>query len=216
MRVSIVLVACTASQPAPPAQIAGRSSAPAAPRGAAPTIRYGDFEFDLSQLPAVARSGDRVVLGLVDYEQTGRNLRLETRDRADHILVTHVVMKAAEHARFFGDGTTPSAELQHRIAIANRTLADLHAQHDLVVMKQIDADTPAFRVAFDADHVVRVTANGKQLAMLDGRRWQGCGNHARLENVFKADAIDVVVVELGYLGDASCDPPPDEVHVIAW
>jgi hypothetical protein len=211
---AIVLAACSSAAPSP----ALHGNAPAhRPSGPAPQIRWATNAFDHSQLPAIAHAGDRVVLGIVDYDERGwKNLRLEIRDRADHTLATHVVMKPGETDLILTDGLneTASPELEARITAANRMLADVHAARDLVSMRAFDHQH--LPVTFDGDQRVRVRIDGRVVANVDGRSWIGCGMPPLLENVYKADDINAVVVEIGFIGDDSCVPPSEHVHVIAW
>lgn len=242
---SLALVACSSSTPAPAHEpaLTGRAERPA-PTGRAPRIGWNQGTFDTSQLPAVARSGDLAVVA-VDEGDGGRgypNLRLEVRDRADRVVDTHVVMTANEFETLVPDAAHASPALERRIAAANEHLAKLHARHDLVTTPGFDfkpdpfgASQPAhgdgLTVTFGADHQLRVKARDNRgettIAKVDGTSWlapsgkhcpqcEPCENPAYLAGVYKAPGIDALVVRIAYQGTDLCWEPGDQLHVIAW
>jgi hypothetical protein len=196
--------------------------------------------FELTRLPAVARSGEVAILPLQDND-AGRgnvNLRFELRDRADRLVDKFVVMTANEYEQFVPDGEQATLPLNDRIASANRKLADLHSQHDFTAMRAFDASETAeqmtpiagdgFVVTFGDDHKLHVRAQtGPDLATADGSAWLAptgkrcaqcppCENPARLDAFYKAPEINVVVVRITYGGTDTCWEPPDQLHVVTW
>jgi hypothetical protein len=237
--VALTLVACSsASQPHRPPSNTG----PPPVLGAAPRVEWRDANhppFELTGLPAVARDGEVVVIALQDSDG-GRgnvNLRLEIRDRADRVVDTLVVMTPTEYEAFVPDGEHATLPLNERVAAANRKLADLHAQYDLVPMRAFDAPGPlsaapiegdGFIVAFGSDHRLHVRPrNGVDLVNVDGSAWLAptaprcaqcppCENVAGLRAFYKAPAINVFAVRIGYTGADLCWEPADQVHVVGW
>lgn len=243
--VSLALVACSSSAPAPAQEpaLTGRAERPA-PTGPAPRIAWKEGTFDTSQLPVVARSGELAVVA-VDEGDGGRgypNLRLEVRDRGDRIVDTHVVMASNEFETLVPDAAQAGPELVRRIAAANEQLAQLHARHDLVAMPAFDFKPDPFgpsqpargdglTVTFGSDHGLRVSARDNRgettIAKVDGTSWLApsgkhcpqclpCENPAYLAGVYKAPGIDTLVVRIAYQGTDLCWEPGDQLHVIAW
>jgi hypothetical protein len=224
--VAVALVACSASPQRDPVN-RERGLSVVAP---APEIAWRDGKpppFSLTRLPAVARSGEVVVLPLQDND-AGRgnvNLRFEVRDHTDRVVDKFVVMTVDEYERFVPDGVQATLPLDERIAATNRKLHDLHSQHDLVPMHDGDSD---YLVTFADDHHLRVrTKTGIDLADVDGSGWLApkgqrcaqcppCENPARLQTFYKASEVKLIVVRIAYAGTDMCWEPPDQLHVVAW
>lgn len=226
---AVALAACSSSTPA---TLTGHAE-PRPVLGPAPQIAWHAGQhppFELTRLPAVARTGDVAVMPLQDND-AGRgnlNLRLEVRDRADRVVDKIEVMTVDEYEQFVPDGEQPTLPLNNRIADANRKLADLHSQHDLVAMRGFETEADGLVVTFDAAHELHVRPrSGADLATVDGTGWLAkpgqrcaqcppCDNPARLSGFYKAPGINVVVVRIAYSGTDTCWEPPDQLHVIAW
>ena len=234
------LVGCSA--PAAPAPAHNRQVARAVPSGPAPQITWtANATFDAPQLPAVARTGELAIVAAVDGDG-GRgfpNLRLEVRDRGDRLVEKLVVMESNDFEQLVPDGTNASPALQARIAAANRRLADLHAEHDLVPMHEhhvgdsFGRETPVegagLVVTFGDDNVLRVRTRGggTTLATANGASWLApsgkrcpqcppCENPAWLRAFYKAERVNLVVVRITYSGTDTCWEPGDQLHVVSW
>jgi hypothetical protein len=247
MRAALALViaaACSTGARTTQPPLSGSAAARAA-RGPAPRIawqRLGDgaATFQIDELPRVARSGLLAVVAQVDGDG-GRgfpNLRLEVRDKSDRVVEQFAVMDASEYEALAPDGETPAPELVRRIDVANRRLAELHAEHDFVPMRAFAAPAPAGRdapvrggglvVTYTDDDRLRVRArDGATLATADGRSWLApagqrcpqcppCENVARLQAFYSAEHIPTIVVRITYSGTDLCWEPGDQLHVIAW
>ena len=241
-----VLGACGGGAPHPARPIASSTLAPAdapvvARATTAPSIAwagtYGPWKLD--GLPAVARGGELVVLPVIatDGGRGYTNLRLEIRDRGDRVVRSLQVLSSDEVERLAPDGK-PGPELARRIADANRELAVLHGEHDLVAMHALEVQPPAdggakhlaigdgLDVDWDGDHlhVFRHNAD-RSFITLDGHAWLAhprataagpCSNPAFLANAYHAPEISVLVVELGFTGSDLCWEPGNQPHVVAW
>lgn len=238
---AVALIACGSSTPPREPAIAGHAPA-AAPTGPAPSIAFVDRGFTTPGLPAIARAGDLAVLPIVDNDG-GRgfpNLQVEVRDRRDKLVENHEIMAANDYERLVPDGEHPIPALEARIAAANQRLAQLHADHDLVAMAELEftpdplgppkpIENAGLVISFEADHQLRVReAGGALLATADGTSWLApprspacaqcppCENPAYLAGAYRAPGIDAVVVRIAYTGTDTCWEPGDQLHVIAW
>lgn len=209
---AIVLVGCGGSPPplagsAPPSNAVAPTSP--APRVGWRRITDGAGAFDIDQLPRVARSGRVAVVAIVEGDG-GRgfpNLRLEVRDRDDRVVDQLDVMTSNEYETLVPDGETPAPALVQRIDDANRRLAALHAEHDLVAMTKADAD------AATRDTAVRKGWLAPYVRTCAG--CQPCENPARLAAMYRADGVPAIVVRVSYTGTDLCWEPGDKLHVLA-
>jgi hypothetical protein len=205
-----------------------------------PKLAWQDGAFVVTGLPAVGRGGEVAVVAVRDND-SGRgfkNLRIEARDRTDKVVQTVPVMTVDEYQQLVPDGKTASAELAHRLEVANHELAKLHGLHDLVAMHALElqptTDLPHLAmgdeldVDFSVDHVhvfhhndMRPFITTSAIAWLagPGKTCAGCppcANPALLVNAYHATLITVLVLDIGYRGTDTCWEPPDQWHVIAW
>jgi hypothetical protein len=241
LAVVVALAAASAcSAPPAPAPAHHRPTAPVVPSGPPPQIAWtANATFAAPQLPAIARSGELAVVPAIDSD-SGRgfpNLRLEVRDRADRLVETLVVMVSNDFEQLVPDGTHAGPELEARIAAANRRLADLHAAHDLVPMREYSANAEAPRskpvegagllVSYSDNHVLLVSRDGKRLAAPSRPGWHAppgkrcpqcrpCEHRASLRSFYKAEGIDVIVVRIMYSGTDMCWEPGDQLGVVSW
>lgn len=237
--VAVALAACGSSTRSPEPALAGRTTR-SAPTTPAPRISYRDAQFDAPSLPAIASTGAVAVVAMIDNDG-GRgypNLRIDVRDRRDRVVEPIVVMTANEFETLVPDGSRATAELDRRITAANRRLAELHAEHDLVAMPALQLEPDPFGpsrpargdglvVTFEADHVLRVRADQRVVATANGASWlapsgkrcaqcEPCENPPYLAAVYKAAAINAIVVRIAYQGTDMCWEPGDQLHLIAW
>lgn len=215
-----------------PPPLAGHAAHPA-PTTPAPRIAWRDGAFDTSQLPAIARDASLAVVPDIDSDG-GRgypNLQLEVRERGDFLMSTIAVMSPNDYDALVPDGAHPAPELERRIAAANATLAELHANHDLVTMQPL-SPSEGIRVTFGEDHTLRVMTkiergDFKTVAKVNGTGWlakpgqrcaqcEPCENPAFLDGVYKAPHVDAVVVRINYRGTDTCWEPGAQLHVVAW
>jgi len=238
MRVLLVMLLVACSSRSPEVPLTGHS-APHKPQGPAPTVGFSNANFDTTGLPAIARSRDLVVLAISDNDSArgNPNLRLELRDRRDKLVETIAVMSASEFETLVPDAFRPGPLLESRIRTANKKLATLHADYDLIVMQEygvantIGRDTPiegdGLSVTFFDDNVLRVRRGDQTLITADGSAWLApkgqrcaqcpvCENPPYLTGMYKAATIDAVVVRIAYQGNDTCWEPPDQLHVVTW
>lgn len=239
------LVACSAP-PAPQPALTGQANAnPNPPSGPPPTLAWQPpTGFSVERMPALARSGELVLLSIADSDG-GRgfpNERVELRDRRDHVVERIDVLAADDYERLVPDGTHPTPALEARIAAANQRLAQLHAEHAFaplvahaakqagpVPKSPIEGDGLA--VSFDADHRLRVRQAGAPtsapLATVDGTSWLApsgkrcpqcppCENPASLAAFYSAGGARTIAVHITYAGTDACWEPPDQWHVVSW
>lgn len=210
----------------------------------APQVSWQDNAFTTDRLPAVSRSGHLAVVALREND-TGRgfpNLRIEIRDRNDHATRSIEVLNSNEYERLAPAGTATSA-LTGRIALANRELAQLHADHDLVAMRSLDllpaeTDREPSDPAIAVGNGLSIRWRGDRLDVLqppntspvmsaDARPWLApphpscaacapCENPAFLGAIFHAAQIHVIVAQIRYRGTDACWEPSDQFHVVAW
>jgi hypothetical protein len=214
-------------------QVTARSTTP-------PKLAWSDGAFAVEGLPAVARGGEVAVVAFRDND-SGRgfkNLRIEARDRTDKVVQTIPVMTVDEYQTLVPDGKTASAELAHRLEVANHELAKLHGLHDLVAMHPLELqpskDLPHLAIGdeldvdFDVDHVHVFHHNDERpFITLTATSWLAnprktcegcppCTNPVLLANAYHVPLITVLVLDIGYHGTDTCWEPPDQWHVIAW
>ena len=238
MRAVIALAFIACSAPAREPVIAG-SAARTPVTSPAPRIGFANANFDVEGLPAVARSGELVVLDVRDNDSARGfpNLRLELRDRRDKRVDQIAVMTANEFEVLVPDGFKASRMLEQRMAAANKQLRELHETRELVAMKNYSTgDTfgrdyaiegDGISVTFPDDNRLRVrTRDGKLLADVDGRAWipantgprcagcPPCVNEPFLGDVYKAPGIDVIIVEIRFTGTDTCWEPSAQLHVV--
>ena len=206
----------------------------------APAITWQDGGFHTDRLPAAARGGEVAVVAVRDNDG-GRgypSLRIEVRDRSDKLIQTIPVMTANEFEAL-APGGKPGAMLARRIADANHALATLHGLHDLVEMHALEVqkptNTPAhlamaddIDVDFGGDHVDvlihdservlahRATGSWEVAPSKDCAKCEMCEHPAYLGNAYHATGIDLVVVDVAYMGTDTCWEPSDQLHVVAW
>jgi hypothetical protein len=245
MRVALVMpvvaLACGSSPPPAPTVPIASEVVRAPPTTPAPTIGFADNAFKPTRLPAIAHAGEIVVVAVSDTDG-GRghaNLRVEVRDRYDKLLETHTVMTAHEYEQLVADGK-PTPALDQRLAKIDETLARLHALHDLVAMKGLEALTPS---GDDLRHMC--TGDGLDVEFRDGRlhvfprssqrpivdrdatAWavpshkpcpqcDECTNPPFLAAAYHARGINTLVIEIGYRGTDTCWEPGDAFHVVTW
>lgn len=237
-----LLVAACWSQPAPstPTNVA---VAPAAPTSPAPAVAIAPRAegFTAVHLPAVSQDGSRVLFAIEDGDG-GRgypNLRLELRDRDDHIVATQVVL-AADDAGGYLQEPELQARLAPRLAAANAWLAeqhralafvpltDLHVANDaeygsagkhLATAGDVTLDWDGARVKIaDAKTTLleRPTPDDWHAKPYDSGAGFQCQNGAFLDGAFLDVAHRVALVEVGYTGTDTCWEPNDQHHVVAW
>lgn len=236
-----VIAGCGNSSPPPPEAPLSSHADPVARASPAPVITWGDSKFSVTTLPAVARGGEVAVVAVHDGD-AGRgwpNLRIEVRDRNDAVIQKIPVMISNEYETLVVDGA-PSPALQQRIDAANRELATLHGVHDLVAMHALELQKPTageaahfaigdgIDVDFNGDHLHVFHHNtDHSLALQDATTWlvkdhkacptcEPCGNPAFLDGVFHATGINMIVVQVAYVGTDTCWEPGDQVHVVSW
>ena len=202
-------------------------------------------KFVASLLPAVAHGRELVVVPVHDSDggRGNPNLRLEVRDRTDKVTQTIAIARADEYDHLVVNGNKASPELERRLDAANRELAKLHGLHDLQAMHGLEVQKPAgdalqhfaigdgLDVDFAGDHlhVFHHNANNA-FVTLDTHGWLAkprpmpddpsrtamCKNPAFLAGVYHANEINVLVVEIAYMGTDTCWEPTEQFHVIAW
>lgn len=206
----------------------------------APAIAWQDEHLVTTGLPAVARAGELAVIDMRDND-SGRgnaNLRIEVRDRTDRLVQTIPVMTADE-AEALAPGGHASPTLARRIADANRALASLHQLHDLVAMQPLEVQKPSGSLAHLAiGHDIDVDFSDAHLDVLvhDGERvlahratggWEAapekscaqcpvCDHPAFLGAAYHVTGIDLVVVDIAYMGTDTCWESSDQRHVVSW
>jgi len=206
----------------------------------APAVAWGaDHRFAWSNLPAVARGAELVAVPIVDSDggRGNPNLRVEVRDRSDHV-VQAIAVATSDEMEKLAPGGAPSPELTERLAAANRALALLHGVHDFVAMHPLEVQPPAegsdkhlaigdgFDVDWNHDHLHVFRHNvERDFLTLDGTPWlakprtaagEPCANPAYLAAAYHAPDINVIVVELAYKGTDTCWEPGNQLHVVAW
>jgi hypothetical protein len=228
---ALALTACggTSPQPAAPAPSNQLDVAPRTTQ--APEVRWDAAMHQLVNpgLPAVARGGELVVLPVVESDggRGNSNLRLEVRDRTDK-LAQKIALWTADEFDKLGDDAR-----DRRIQAANRELAQLHGLHDLTAMHGLEIEPPAdnklkhlaigdgLDVDFAGDHLHVFRHNANQpFITLDTRGWLAkadkCDHPAFVKAVYHANEINVLVVDIAYMGTDTCWEPSDQLHVIAW
>ncbi len=249
MRLAILVVAACSQPAAPPRAPAPSNHVEPARRDTPPpSIDWKDTRFAVTGLPAIAKAGEVAVVAIEDSD-AGRgfpNLRVEVRDRSDHVVETIPVMVSNDYERLVPDAQHPTPELTKRIADVNAKLAALHDAHDLVPMQALEVmkggDDPHLALGqalvvdwtgarLTVDYQPAADARARRLASADGTPWlavQGrrcpqcppCDNPAFLAGAYHVDVdntfLPVVVVEIGYRGTDTCWEPGHQWHVVAW
>lgn len=217
----------------------GKADTAFPPRGTpAPSIEWTSGHFDWHGLPAIARDRSIAILPLVDNDG-GRgypNLRIEAKDRKDHVIEGTDVLIANDYERLVA-GDQPAPELAARIAAMNKKLGDLHREHDLVAMTAaahtgdpMDETPPVFTTKYvqvKYEHgKLHVTLASRSFDV-DGTPWRApsgkrcpgcdpCENPELLRDVYAADDVDAIIVDIGYRGTDTCWEPADQLHVVTW
>jgi hypothetical protein len=197
--------------------------------------------WQITGLPAVARGGELAVVALIDGDggRGNPNLKLEVRDRSDKVIQTIAVMTPDEADALTTPERDAKPELQRRIEAANRELAQLHGVHDLIEMHRLDvqkapAGTPfgehlaigdGLDIDFLGDHLHVFVHNGNRpFVNLDTVRWRhavsspACAgvNVPYLGSVSHVNRINLLVVEVRFVGNDTCWEPPAQNHIVAW
>lgn len=217
----------------------GLAAAPA-PAGPAPRLAWIEHGFDAARLPAVSADGAAVLIGIRDADgaRGNPNYRLELRDRRDARLAAHVVLAADEaDAMFDADGK--AAELDRRIAAANRWLAAQHAARRFVPLRRLEVE-PGEEIASASRATggeltvewrpsrLTIARAGRPLldratpaTWLARERPRGaglgpCHNPAFLGGAAVDLAREIALVTIQYGGTDLCWEPDAVHHVVAW
>jgi hypothetical protein len=230
---------CYRSSPAP---VDGRA-APTAPAGPAPRLTIeatASPTFDTSGLPAVSADGAAVLFGIQNHDggRGNPNYRFELRSRGDAKIAAHTVLTVDEADSMYGaDGV--SAELEQRVAAANRWLAEQHAARRFVPLTKLEA-LPGEQIASS----FRATGGGvtvewrqNRLTIAQGGKpileratptsWLAkprtvsggdltCENPAFLDGAAVSLEHKLALIVVGYGGTDTCWEPEDQHHVVAW
>jgi hypothetical protein len=212
----------------------------AAPAGPAPRLAWADHGFEASRLPAVSADGAAILIGIRD-DDGGRgnpNYRLELRDRRDAKLAGQLVL-AADEADAMIDADGKTAELDRRIAAANRWLEQQHAARGFVPLRPLEVEpgeeiASSFRATGGGVTVEwrpsRLTiAHGGQMLvdratpttwLVQDRPRPGdlpaCHNPAYLGAAAVSLPHKVALLRIDYGGTDTCWEPNDQRHVVAW
>ena len=204
---SLVLVA--ACSPAKPEPLRSAMTHRPVARMMAPQIAWRDGRFDTSALPAIARDAAIVILPLVDGDG-GRgypNLRVEVRNLADRPITNMQIMKSNEFETLVPDAVHATPELESRLAIVNRELADLAMEHVLVTMKE-SAPPPDLAIDFAARGWL--APSGPRCAQCPP-----CENPPYVAALYRAEGVDPIVLRIEFKGTDICWEPGPQYHVIA-
>lgn len=210
MRAALVLIAACGSTP--PSVVDQHTAPIAPPTTPAPSLRWVDNGFDTERLPAVARDGKTVVLGIHVEDPRGLpNLTLVIRDRNDGNVRSFPVLGIEEIVTMFDDqGPTPA--LRARIADGNQLLADAHRGSDLVPL------APTTEVQWAANHLTIKDAvdRGTPASWLAPGGPRDCTYPASLAAAWIDRERKLAVVTISYTSSDTCSEPPSQHHVIAW
>ncbi len=214
--------------------------AASAPAGPAPKLSWVDNGFEVQRLPAASADGAAVLLGIHDDDgaRGHPNYRFELRDRRDAKLAEHVVLTVDEAETLF-DAGGKTAELDRRIAAANRWLSEQHAARRLVPLRGLGIEpgeelASTFRATGGGVTIewresrLRIEHAGKALLeaptpktwlvedrpMGDGET--ACGNPAFLGGAAISLDHKLAVLTIEYGGTDMCWEPNDQHHVVAW
>ncbi|HSD88914.1 MAG TPA: hypothetical protein VLB44_15405 [Kofleriaceae bacterium] len=239
MRSALLLALVACSHGASHAPLTGTADTAFPPRATpAPSIEWTSSRFEWHGLPAIARDRSIAVVPLVDNDSARGypNLRIEVKSRDDHTLEGTDVLIANDFEQLVMDDK-PVPELAGRITAMNKKLGDLHREHDLVPMQAashsgdpLDETPPVFHTKYAQvkyDHgALHVTLANRSFDV-DGTRWKAptgkrcpacdpCANPEFVREVYAADDVDALIVDIGYRGTDSCWEPGDQLHVITW
>jgi hypothetical protein len=238
--VAPLLLLCAAGCYRSPGAPLEGTAPPTAPAGPAPRLAWIDNGFDASGLPAASADGRAVLLGIRDADgaRGNPNFRLEVRDRRDAVLERHVVL-AAEEADAMFDAGGKTAELDARIAAANRWLAEQHARLRAVPLQPLEVEpgeeiASSFRATgggltleWRPSRLVIAQAGQERLARVTPAAWipkdrpmaggtETCHNPAFLGGAAVDVARKLVVLTIQYGGTDLCWEPDAQHHVVAW
>jgi hypothetical protein len=207
---------------------------------APPRIAWREHRFAAAQLPAVSAAGAAVLIGIQDADggRGNPNYRLEVRDRRDATIARHTVLAADEADSMF-DAGGKTAELDQRIAAANRWLGEQHRASRLVPLQPL-AVLPGAEIA----SAFRATGGGVTLEWRPSRltiaqagkllleratppTWLAparprpagmpeCHNPAYLGAAAVSLPHRVALLRIAYGGTDTCWEPNAAYHVVAW
>jgi hypothetical protein len=240
MRSSLLLLLAAAGcfrSSSPPLEGGAQPSSPAGP---APRLAWIDNGFDAERLPAVSADGAAILIGIRD-DDGGRgnpNYRFELRDRGDKTLATQVVLTADEADKMF-DAGGKTAELDRRIAAANRWLEEQHAARRLAPLSKLGIEpgeeiASSFRATgggvtleWKPSRLTIVQAGTKLVDRATPATWlvedrpmgggpDMCHNPAFLGGAAVGLDHKLALLTIEYGGTDTCWEPNDVHHVIAW
>jgi hypothetical protein len=242
LRLLLLLLAAAGCYRSPGAALEPRSAPRTGlvPLSAPPRIAWREHRFAAAHLPAVSADGAAVLIGIQDADggRGNPNYRLEVRDRRDAKIAGHTVLTADEADSMF-DAGGKTAELDQRIAAANRWLGEQHRARRLIPLLPL-AVLPGPEIA----SAFRATGGGVILEWRPSRLTIAQGGKLRLDRAtpptwlaearprpagmpechnpayLGAAAISlehrVALLQIAYGGTDTCWEPNAAYHVVAW